>query len=166
MKLSKVFAIAAITLATVAAVSLRAQSPEWRHGLSLLGTPRYPADFKRFNYVNPDAPKGGLVRLGQFECGGLGAPEVGEIRRIEFGMHMPGGLGEQINTSIKLLGSEVFRDRDGASKDLLQAGHWACPSLQKACKSTDAETAQLAELLDKLQAGLGSTTSGREGHDG
>jgi MarR family transcriptional regulator for hemolysin len=33
-------------------------------------------------------------------------------------------------------------------------------------KLTDAETAQLAELLDKLQAGLGSTTSGKEGHDG
>jgi hypothetical protein len=74
---------------------------------------------------------------------------VGEIRRIEFGMHMPGGLGEQIKTSIKLLGSEVFRDRDTASKDLLQAGHWACPSLHKACKSSDAETAQRATQLLK-----------------
>jgi len=36
----------------------------WRHGLSLLGEPKYPADFKQFAYVNPDAPKGGLVRLG------------------------------------------------------------------------------------------------------
>ncbi|HXM31374.1 MAG TPA: ABC transporter substrate-binding protein, partial [Xanthobacteraceae bacterium] len=62
--MSKLFAILAITLAASAGVS-HAQSPEWRHGLSLLGTPRYPADFKRFDYVNPDAPKGGLVRLGQ-----------------------------------------------------------------------------------------------------
>ena len=30
---------------------------------SLIGEPRYPADFKHFDYVNPDAPKGGLVRL-------------------------------------------------------------------------------------------------------
>ncbi|MCB4771609.1 extracellular solute-binding protein [Ancylobacter sp. Lp-2] len=37
--------------------------PQWRHGLSLLGQPKYPADFKRFDYVNPDAPKGGLLRL-------------------------------------------------------------------------------------------------------
>jgi microcin C transport system substrate-binding protein len=36
----------------------------WRHGLSLLGEPKYPADFKQFAYVNPDAPKSGLVRLG------------------------------------------------------------------------------------------------------
>ena len=36
--------------------------PAWRHGLSLFGDLKYPADFKRFDYVNPDAPKGGLVR--------------------------------------------------------------------------------------------------------
>ena len=30
-----------------------------------MGSPKYPADFKHFNYVNPNAPKGGLVRLGQ-----------------------------------------------------------------------------------------------------
>lgn len=36
----------------------------WRHALSLLGDVKYPADFKRFDYVNPNAPKGGLVRLG------------------------------------------------------------------------------------------------------
>ena len=36
---------------------------QWHHGLSLLGQPKYPADFKRFDYVNPDAPKGGLLRL-------------------------------------------------------------------------------------------------------
>ena len=33
------------------------------HALSLTGTPKYGADFERFNWVNPDAPKGGLVRL-------------------------------------------------------------------------------------------------------
>jgi microcin C transport system substrate-binding protein len=39
--------------------------PEWRHGLSLMGTPKYPAGFPHFDYVRPDAPKGGLLRLGQ-----------------------------------------------------------------------------------------------------
>jgi len=34
----------------------------WRHALSLFGDIKYPADFKRFDYVNPDAPKGGMVR--------------------------------------------------------------------------------------------------------
>ena len=37
----------------------------WRHGLSLFGDPKYPAGFKQFEYVNPNAPKGGLVRLSQ-----------------------------------------------------------------------------------------------------
>lgn len=36
----------------------------WGHGLSLFGDVKYPAGFKRFDYVNPDAPKGGQVRLG------------------------------------------------------------------------------------------------------
>jgi microcin C transport system substrate-binding protein len=37
--------------------------PAWRHALSLFGDIKYPADFKRFDYVNPDAPKGGTARL-------------------------------------------------------------------------------------------------------
>jgi microcin C transport system substrate-binding protein len=39
----------------------------WRHALSLFGDIKYPEGFKRFDYVNPDAPKGGLVR--QLEIG-------------------------------------------------------------------------------------------------
>jgi microcin C transport system substrate-binding protein len=46
------------------ALTASAGATEWKHGLSLMGTPKYPADFKRFDYVNADAPKGGLVRLG------------------------------------------------------------------------------------------------------
>jgi microcin C transport system substrate-binding protein len=40
-----------------------ASEPTWRHALSLFGDVKYPADFKRFDYVNPDAPKGGVARL-------------------------------------------------------------------------------------------------------
>ncbi len=36
---------------------------EWRHGLSLFDELKYPAGFKHFDYVNPNAPKGGSVRL-------------------------------------------------------------------------------------------------------
>jgi len=35
----------------------------WRHALSLFGDIKYPADFKHFDYVNPDAPKGGVARM-------------------------------------------------------------------------------------------------------
>jgi microcin C transport system substrate-binding protein len=36
---------------------------KWRHALSTFGDVKYPADFKRYENVNPDAPKGGTVRL-------------------------------------------------------------------------------------------------------
>jgi len=39
-----------------------AADPIVRHGVSLFGEPKYPAGFKHFDYVNPAAPKGGLVR--------------------------------------------------------------------------------------------------------
>ena len=35
----------------------------WRHGLSLFGDLKYAADFGHFDYVRPDAPKGGRVRI-------------------------------------------------------------------------------------------------------
>lgn len=34
------------------------------HGVAMHGDLKYPAGFKHFDYVNPDAPKGGTVRLG------------------------------------------------------------------------------------------------------
>ena len=42
----------------------RANEGEWRHGLSLFGDMKYPPGFKRFDYVNPNAPKAGTARLG------------------------------------------------------------------------------------------------------
>jgi microcin C transport system substrate-binding protein len=56
-----------ITLGVPAVEQALAQSgtgePVWRHALSLFGDIKYPADFKRFDYVNPDAPKGGVARM-------------------------------------------------------------------------------------------------------
>ncbi|WP_445502289.1 extracellular solute-binding protein [Microvirga sp. G4-2] len=50
--------------ACLAFTPLAAQEAQWRHGAALLDEPKYPAGFKHFDYVNPNAPKGGLVRLG------------------------------------------------------------------------------------------------------
>jgi len=36
----------------------------WRHALTLLGEPKYGPDFEHFEYADPKAPVGGLVRLG------------------------------------------------------------------------------------------------------
>ncbi|NBQ40292.1 MAG: ABC transporter substrate-binding protein, partial [Alphaproteobacteria bacterium] len=46
-----------------ALMPVKSDEPRWRHAVSLMGEPKYAADFKHFNYVNADAPKGGTVRL-------------------------------------------------------------------------------------------------------
>lgn len=50
--------------ACLAFTPLAAQDAPWRHGAALLDEPKYPQGFPHFDYVNPNAPKGGLVRLG------------------------------------------------------------------------------------------------------
>src|SRR5687767_6401316 len=47
------------------ATSAAAQAPgqTWHHGLSLFDDVKYPAGFKHFDYVNAQAPKGGVVRM-------------------------------------------------------------------------------------------------------
>jgi microcin C transport system substrate-binding protein len=51
-------------------VPAQAQDKNWQHGLSLFGDLKYPAGFKQFDYVNANAPKGGVARqiaLGTFD---------------------------------------------------------------------------------------------------
>lgn len=36
---------------------------KWRHALATFGDVKYPAGFKSYDYVKPDAPKGGVVRM-------------------------------------------------------------------------------------------------------
>jgi len=56
--------LAALTLAALLAFSPAiAQDKVWHHGGSLIGEPKYPEGFEKFDYVNPDAPVGGVVRL-------------------------------------------------------------------------------------------------------
>lgn len=38
-------------------------APQPQHGIALHGAPKYPADFKHLDYVNPQAPKGGTLKL-------------------------------------------------------------------------------------------------------
>lgn len=58
------------------------------HAIAMHGTPKYGPDFKHFEYVNPDAPKGGTVRLAaigsfdslnQFIIKGQSASGIGSI---------------------------------------------------------------------------------------
>ena len=57
--------------AAVPAAKPAADAPVWQippgaaaHGISMYGDLKYPPDFAHFDYVNPDAPKGGRIRFG------------------------------------------------------------------------------------------------------
>ena len=52
-----------LTILAALALAAQAGASELRHGHALIGDPKYPPDFPHFDYVNPDAPKGGTVRL-------------------------------------------------------------------------------------------------------
>jgi microcin C transport system substrate-binding protein len=57
--------LSALLVLTCLAVPARAaDAPAPVHGLAMHGDLKYGPDFKNFAYVNPDAPKGGTVRLG------------------------------------------------------------------------------------------------------
>ena len=67
-RLQAATAAAGIIIASLGTAA--AGEPEWRHGLSLFGKLKYPAGFTHFDYVNPQAPKGGTFRratIGTFD---------------------------------------------------------------------------------------------------
>ena len=51
----------AASLATLAATPALADDTIVSHGISTFGELKYPADFKHFDYVNPEAPRGGTI---------------------------------------------------------------------------------------------------------
>ncbi|MDO3722312.1 extracellular solute-binding protein [Marinobacter sp. chi1] len=57
--------LTSITLMTGATTGFAEEAPaaEPRHGIAMHGETRYPASFEHFDYVNPDAPKGGTVKM-------------------------------------------------------------------------------------------------------
>ena len=62
--LSALFVITALALPSAANKAQAADAPKPAHGLAMHGDLKYPPDFKNFDYANPNAPKGGTVRLG------------------------------------------------------------------------------------------------------
>lgn len=49
----------ALVLLTAALLAMPAFANDFRHGISVFGDLKYPADFKHLDYVDPSAPKGG-----------------------------------------------------------------------------------------------------------
>ncbi|WP_019905020.1 extracellular solute-binding protein [Methylobacterium sp. 77] len=62
--IGRLFAASLALASFVGDARAAAKDEGWAHALTLMGEPKYPADFKQFDYADPKAPKGGLVRLG------------------------------------------------------------------------------------------------------
>ena len=85
MRFSTAFAALSLLLGSAAPLS---QDVYVGHGVAMHGDLKYDADFKHFDYVNPDAPKGGEVRqfaigsfdnLNPFILKGVSATGIGRI---------------------------------------------------------------------------------------
>jgi hypothetical protein len=72
-----------------------------------------------------------------------------EIRRVEFGLHLPDEASKRVEDAVKRLASNVHADREAASKELVALGYQAYPAAYTAQKSTDREVARRAEEVVK-----------------
>jgi microcin C transport system substrate-binding protein len=79
-------AIVAAFAGHLCGAALAEEMPVRHHALSLIGEPKYPAGFTHFDYVNPDAPKGGLVRIS--DIGGFDS-----LNPVLYRGEAAGGLG-------------------------------------------------------------------------
>ena len=62
----KPFAIIIVVTLVLWSIELpigKAESPAKQHAMAMHGIPKYPPNFKNFDYVRPDVPKGGVLRL-------------------------------------------------------------------------------------------------------
>ncbi len=63
MKKLTLFALAALLSFPSMPMAGTLDGVEGKHGIAMHGDLKYPADFTHFDYVNPNAPKGGKVRM-------------------------------------------------------------------------------------------------------
>jgi hypothetical protein len=114
-------------------------------------------DAPRANHAEVRLHDGSLVRMTILQdsvdvltkYGKLTIP-LRDIRRIEFGRHLPEGVEPQIEQAIKQMGDDDFKKRDTAAKQLEGLGPMAYPALQKVAAATgDLEVVKRASLVLK-----------------
>lgn len=72
---------------------------------------------------------------------------VREIRRIEFGVHLPPEVDDKIQVAIRSMGSNEFKSREDAVVSLVKLGAQAYPAVLKASRSQDLEVARRAHKV-------------------
>jgi microcin C transport system substrate-binding protein len=111
------------TLGSVASLAqpaapTQAEPRAWKHGLSLFGDLKYPDGFKHFDYVNVNAPKGGLVRMiafGTFDnfnlvvAGVKGSLAAGVDLTLDT---LTAGALDEVSTEYGLLAEAVYHPAD------------------------------------------------------
>ena len=74
-----------VAVSATLGAALALAEPTFEHGVSYFGEFKYPPDFEHFDYVHPDAPKGGMLVLGSnsnwraFNPEGVATPGAGII---------------------------------------------------------------------------------------
>ena len=119
--------------------------------------PTRPATEVEVHFANGSAVKMVLADSPieiQTPYGKLAVP-ARDLRKIDFGVHLPEGLDKQIDQAVAELGNENFRVREAASVTLTKHGAHALPALVEASKSTDLELSKRAKaLVTKMQQDL------------
>jgi len=70
----------AFALALVLPLAAQAQTKVWHHAFSVRSVPKYAANAPHFDYVNPKAPKGGVLRM--FDIGAFDSLNVALTRGV------------------------------------------------------------------------------------
>lgn len=71
------------------------------HGLAMHGLPKYKDDFTHLDYVNPNAPKGGMLRYGVYGS-------FDNLNRVAFKGRKAAGLGYVNDTLMRRVWDEAF----------------------------------------------------------
>ena len=74
---------------------------EKTHGIAMHGKPKYEEDFTHLDYVNPNAPKGGVVRFGAYGA-------FDNLNRVAFKGSKAAGLGYINDTLMRRVWDEAF----------------------------------------------------------
>ena len=75
-----------------------------------------------------------------------------EMRRVEFGIHLPEDVAKKVEDAISRLTSDTFNQREAAAKELAGLGANAYPALKIAARSADPEVAQRAQaVIEKIK---------------
>ena len=62
-KASSLISVLTVTAMVLLPWQSASAEPDARHGIAMHGEPQYSEGFPHFDYVNPGAPKGGVLRM-------------------------------------------------------------------------------------------------------